>query len=41
MNPRELVEVKAGAAGWGDAPGGTCLDCASVEALVGEPPDEG
>ena len=28
-NPRELVDVKPGAAGRGDAPGGTCGSCAT------------
>jgi len=41
MNPRERVDVKPGGARGGDAHGGTCLDCASVEALVEEPSDEG
>jgi hypothetical protein len=28
VNPRELEDLKPGAAGKGDAPGGTCVDCA-------------
>jgi hypothetical protein len=27
-NPRDLADLKPGAAGKGDAPGGTCVDCA-------------
>jgi hypothetical protein len=27
MNPREFLDVKAGPAGKGDAPGGTCYVC--------------
>jgi hypothetical protein len=35
MNPRELVDVKPGAAGKGDAPGGTCIGCHEVAATEG------
>jgi hypothetical protein len=35
MNARELVDVKPGAAGKGDAPGGTCIGCHEVAATEG------
>jgi hypothetical protein len=35
MNPRELVDVKPGAAGKGDAPGGTCIGCHEIAATEG------